>query len=61
MKLMQSTMFNEFWGSRRMIDAPVDAGDDGVVVTMADVMLGVFIDLLVDTTIGSVTDIGLDV
>ena len=60
-KLIQSMVFNDCLSSRPVIDVPVDAGDDGVVVTMVDVMVGVFIDLLVDTIIGSVADIGLDV
>jgi hypothetical protein len=32
---IQSTIFNDLLSSRPVINVPVDAGDDGVVVTMS--------------------------
>ena len=39
-ELMQSTLSNDFFVSRSIIDVPVDAGDDGVVVTVSDKTVG---------------------
>ena len=66
--LMQSTMFNDLLSARAVMHVPVDAGDDGVVVTVSakvtrtDARTDVVIVLLAGVLIGGLVGgmVGVD-
>ena len=64
-ELIQLTMLNDFFISRPIIDVPVDAGDDEVVVTVpaktvgTDVRAGLWTGIAMDIDVTIVTRVGM--
>ena len=64
-------MFNEFCSSRPVIDVPVDAGDDEVVVTVSartlrinvrsDLAIVVLAWVVINGFVGGMIDVGVDI